>query len=125
MNGASHQGRPKADVSQALADLGVLWRTEREATRARFVEERRGKSLAERVAAGVALRDLDIEETDAAAGGRTRLTLRAARPGEIEESRIGSGDPVRLWWDDPDAPDAVRATVARRRGDLISVVIDG
>lgn len=114
------------DPRAVLAGLATAWRAERAATRARLVEERRGRTLAERVAAGVALRDLSVDETASAAGGRTLAWLRAARPGEVEASRIGPGDPVRLWWDDagPDGPDAVRATAARRRGGRIAVIFD-
>ncbi len=108
-----------------LDRLADLWRRERRASRARFVAERRDTTLAERVTRGIALRDLSIDETDAAPGGRTLLWLATAAPGGLEGLRVGAGDPVRLWFDDPDGPEAVLGVCARRRGDRLGVVVDG
>ncbi|MCB9788984.1 MAG: AAA family ATPase [Deltaproteobacteria bacterium] len=111
-------------ASEELAALAALWRRERDAVRARFAEERRGLPLSERVARGLALTDLEIDETDVAPGGRLLCWLVTRRPGGLGHLRIGPGDPVRLWWDDPDGSEAVRATVARRRGDRLAIIVD-
>lgn len=92
--------------------------------RAQAVEARRGVPLAERVARGAALRDLVVDETDAAPGGRTLLWIGSRRAGEVEALRAGPGDPVRLWWEDPEEPGATRGVLARRRGERIGVVVD-
>jgi hypothetical protein len=110
---------------QRLTKLGALWRRERVTTRERFVAERRATPLAERVRRGVALTGLHIDETDAAAGGRTLLWVRPAAGGDLAGVRVGPGDPVRLWWDDPDSPEAVRGVVARRSGGRLGVMVDG
>lgn len=95
---------------------------------ARAVEERQGLTLAERVARGKALRDLVVDETDTAPGGRTLLWISSRRDSagksEIDGLRAGPGDPVRLWWDDPDGDDAVRGVISRRRADRIAVMVD-
>ncbi|MEL6181090.1 MAG: AAA domain-containing protein, partial [Myxococcota bacterium] len=109
-----------------LEHLKELWIREQRTTHARFVAERRDLTLAQRVERGLALRDLAIDDTDAAPGGRTLLWLVGrSDPSAFEDLRIGVGDPVRLWIDDPDGPDAVLATVARRRIDRLAVMIDG
>ena len=114
------------DATAHLEQLADLWRREQRTTHERFVAERRELTLAERVERGLALRDLAIDETDAAPGGRTLLWLVGRNdPSAFEDLRIGVGDPVRLWVEDPDGPDAVLATVARRRIDRLAVMIDG
>ena len=110
---------------ERLTHLAALWRRERETTRARFVAERRELSLAERIERGLALRGLSVDETDAVAGGRTRLWLVTGEPDRLDDLRVGTGDPVRLWWEDPDGEDAVLAIVARRAGSRLGVVVDG
>lgn len=114
-----------ADEDRALAHLAALWRAERATVQARAVEQRRALTLPERIARGVAARDLVVDETDAAPGGRTLLWIASRRStGELETLRAGPGDPVRLWWDDPDGDDAVRGVVSRRRGDRLAVMVD-
>jgi ATP-dependent RNA/DNA helicase IGHMBP2 len=112
------------DVDEALAGLAAAWDKERQATRARFIAERRGVPLATRVARGIALRDVSIDETQAVAGQRTRLWL-MPREGSLDHLRIGPGDPVRLWWEDPDGPEAVLAIAGRREAGRLAVVVDG
>jgi superfamily I DNA and/or RNA helicase len=108
-----------------LVLLRELWRRERRAADERFAAARRALPLAERVARGLAARDLDIDDLGPAPGGRTRLDLVARVPAELEDLRLGAGDPVRLWWETPDQPDAVRAVVARRNGRALAVIADG
>jgi ATP-dependent RNA/DNA helicase IGHMBP2 len=81
--------------------------------------------FAERVARGLALDQLEVADADAVAGGRVRLWLSSRRAVDWDEVRIGNGDPVCLWWDDPDASDAVRAVVSRRTRDKLAVVVEG
>jgi ATP-dependent RNA/DNA helicase IGHMBP2 len=107
-------------AEERLAQLADLWRRERAATQARFAAERDAIPLAERVARGLAMRDLAVEETAAAAGGRLLLWLSPRRRNDPEPLRLGTGDPVRLWIGD----DAVLATCARRRGARVAVMLD-
>lgn len=109
----------------ALQKLRALWQKEREATHQQFVAERARLSLAERVTRGLALRDMSIDETEAVPGGRTRLWLSPRKAAEMENTRIGPGDPLRLWWTAPDAPEAVRAIAGRRGNARLAVVIEG
>lgn len=111
--------------SDTLEHLQALWRRERQATRERFVEERRNLTLRERVERGLALTDLEVADADVVAGGRVRLWLGARKPVDWDDVRIGNGEPVCLWWQAPDEPDAVRAVVARRARDKLAVVLEG
>lgn len=113
------------DTREALTRLLALWRKERDATQARVVEERRATPLAERVARGLAARDLRILDTDPAPGERTLVWLGPARPDAFRHLRVGVGDPVRLWRQDPDAPDAVQGVVSHRRAERLGVMIQG
>jgi ATP-dependent RNA/DNA helicase IGHMBP2 len=112
------------DVDRALADLSSLWRRERQEARARAAALRRDLTLAERVKRGLALADLEVVDSDAAPGGRVLLWIKPRGDVDLESVRIGQGDPVRLWWDDPDGDDAVRAVVARRKRDQLAVMLD-
>jgi superfamily I DNA and/or RNA helicase len=105
--------------------LAEAWRRERRAAGEKLAAERRGRSLAERVEAGVALRDLAIDERAASPGGRTLVWLVPRRPRDLEHTRVGPGDPVRLWLDSPDEPEAVIAVAQRKARGRIGVVIDG
>lgn len=108
-----------------LEQLGRLWQEERRASAARFREERRGIPLAERVARGLAAEGLEVKEIDPAPGGRTLLWLVPRKPRGLEGLRLGPGDPVVLWRRDPDGPDAVLATLARKRPDRLGVMLPG
>jgi hypothetical protein len=108
-----------------LEKLADLWRRERAAARARHDEERRGLTLAERVERGVAARELAYQEHGAAPGGRARVVLASARPRELDDLRVGGGDPVRLWREHPDEEGAVPAVLARARDGRVVVVVDG
>ncbi len=113
-------------AQRRLAQLRALWDTERVATRHRFVEQRRGTTLKQRVSRGIALADLAIDEADAATGGRTMLWLFVRTAGtDLGDLRIKVGDPVRLWWSDPEGDDVVTGVLGRRSGDRVAVVVDG
>ncbi len=109
---------------ERLALLSELWRKERDTTRARFEEERRGASLSVRVERGLALRNLSLDELSPAPGTRLTAWLSGADEEGLDAVRLGPGTPVRLWWDDPEQESAVPGVVARRRGMRIAVVID-
>lgn len=111
-------------ASEFLNALAASWRRERATARARAVAARREIPLAERVARGMAARDLAVDELDAAAGGRVLLSLIPKRPGDLDGFRGGPGDPVRLWRERPDEEDAVRAVLGRRRAGRLTVVVD-
>lgn len=114
---------PGDPAKSLLASLRALYRRERATTVRRFAEERAGLSLDERVAKGLALRDLEVEETDAAAGGRVVAWLALPKGTDLDDLRVRTGDPVRLWWSDPNGPEAALGIV-RRRGDGLGVVLD-
>ncbi|MBC7171307.1 MAG: hypothetical protein H5U40_02710, partial [Polyangiaceae bacterium] len=114
---------PSELAREALEELARLYRLERDTTVRRAAEERSGLTLTERVAKGLALSDLEIEETDAAAGGRLLAWLRLPKNIDLDDLRIRTGDPVRLWWNDPNGPEAVLAVV-QRRGERLGAVLD-
>ncbi|MBZ0118381.1 MAG: AAA family ATPase, partial [Sandaracinaceae bacterium] len=116
--------RVMADPAEGLRALASLWERERLAARARSAELRERLSLGERIARGLALKDLELDETDAAPGGRTLLWIKPRGGADLEALRVGPGDPVILWWDDPHGEDALRAVVARRQRERLAVMID-
>ncbi len=113
-----------------LAELGALWRRERATARDRFAEARRGTTLAERAARGLAVAGLTIDDLAPAPGDRMRLWLEPdpdAGPAaalDPDELRIGPGDPVRLWTDAPDGETALRGILSRRDGRRLCVYVD-
>lgn len=112
---------PHAELQQ----LKDLWRRERLAVRERFSAQRRETTLAERVARGLALVDLQVVDVEPAPGGRLLLWIAPRRPVvDPDDLRIGQGEPVRLWFHDPDEPDACRAVVARRSGSRLGVMAE-
>src|SRR4051794_36273455 len=117
-------GSPQ-DAKAAMLRLMQLFKRERAAAREQYAAERRGFSLAQRVERGLALRQLSIDETGLAAGGRPLLWLSVPRAGDLSDTRLSAGDPVRLWWDDPDQADAVRGVVSRKQRERLAVMIDG
>lgn len=104
-----------------LDHLAALWTAERAAAAARVVERRRALPLAARVAAGEALRGVTIDDVAPAPGDRTLLWL----AGALEAFRVRPGDPLLLWWTDPDDLEAVRAVAARVRRGRLGVMVDG
>jgi ATP-dependent RNA/DNA helicase IGHMBP2 len=112
-------------AEERLARLETLWRLEDESARARFLQERRESTLIERVQRGVALRHLSIDELGAAPGDRTLLWLTSRTNRELDGVRLGPGDPVRLWWEDPEQADALPGVVSRRVAGRLGVMIEG
>ena len=114
-----------------LETLAELWRRERKASQDRHIAVRRDVPLKERVARGIAARDLMIEETAAAPGGRVAISLVPKRADELDRLRVGVGDPVRLWRaiEGPDGAGVVHGVTGRRRGGKLDgkivVVVDG
>ncbi len=111
-------------AKEALAEIARLWRLERAAASAAFRERQVGTTLRDRVAAGIALRDLECVETDAAPGDRVLSWVKPQRPGELEGFSSRPGEPVRLWLDAPHGPEALQAIVWRRRDGLLGLVTD-
>ncbi|MGD8859529.1 MAG: AAA domain-containing protein [Myxococcales bacterium] len=88
-------------AGERLKALGDQWRLEREAARESFRQTRELLDLPQRVARGLALSRLVVEDTDAAAGDRVLLWVKPERPVAFEDLRVGMGDPVSLWTGDP------------------------
>lgn len=111
-----------------LDRLRDLWRREREAVRERFARERLSTPLMERVARGVALIDLHVVDVEPAPGGRLMLWIAPRKPAALavdpDSVRIGQGDPVRLWFHDPDEREATLGVVARRAGLKLGVMAE-
>ena len=87
---------------QALERLGQLWRRERDAARAAHRRSANSSTSAERVARGLALARLTLDDTDASAGGRVLLWWKVDPKVVLAETRIGTGDPVLLWAGEPE-----------------------
>lgn len=113
-------------VEARLAQLETLWRQEQVAVREQVRASREGKTLKERCAMGVALRDLEVVETDAVAGDLVRVWLEDPR-GDLEHFTAGTGHPVRLWTTGKDETEAAFAlgVIARKESKRVAVVIDG
>ncbi len=108
------------EIDQALEKLAALWRRERQTDHERFVERRQRLSFKERVAAGLALANLQVVDVTPAPGGMLRVSCEA--PG-LDRLRLGGGDPVSLWRSGSE-DEQVRAVLARSYGDRISVVVN-
>lgn len=111
----------------AIRELDRLARAhaaERVESRLRADALLRDTSLDERVRKGHALDRPDVDAIEAAAGGRLRLWLKPARGVDLDDLRIRSGEPLRLWWESPSEPDAVRAIASRRDRERLSIVVD-
>jgi superfamily I DNA and/or RNA helicase len=114
-----------ARAEERLERLATLWRLEHETAQRRFYEDREGATLIERVERGVALRHVSIDEFGAAPGDRTLLWLSSRTQRSLDGIRLGPGEPVVLWWDEPSQANAVQAVVSKRRGDQLGVMIEG
>ena len=136
-------------AGETLEHLRTLWSRERQAHRARFAEERTRRTFAERVARGTAVDGLEVEDTEAAAGDRTRLIVSYPKGIDPDDLALRPGAPVLLWWDEPKLPlsasdrregarrhvrspsgdrtiesSSVRAVIARRPGAQLTLVVD-
>lgn len=118
---ASHHAYPRAALKFDLDRLAALWTAERAAAAERVVARRRERPLAARVAAGDALAGVTLDDLAPAPGDRTLIWFAA----DLETFRTRPGDPLRLWWTDPDDREAVAAVVARVRRDRLGVMVDG
>lgn len=114
----------EAEEREALERLAALFRDERRASAERFRAARRDQSLAARVRAGVAIDRVSIAGIDSAAGGRYRLWLDLPRGVDLDDVRIRPGEPLLLWWEDPEEEGAVRALASRSDGKRLSIVVE-
>lgn len=112
-------------LAERLLRLARLWRQEQATARARFVAARQGTSLATRVTRGLALPDLIVADFRPAPGGRTRVRFTPPPTVDLDDLRLGPGDPVLLWRVAPGEPEAVRGVMARREQGDVWVMIDG
>jgi superfamily I DNA and/or RNA helicase len=108
----------------ALRVLAQLWQRERQTHRAIAREEREGLDLAARVKRGIALRGLRVDDSDALAGGRAIVWVKAPAGIELADTRFGTGDPVILWSRDPNEEGAQQAVVSRIAGDKLGLAVD-
>ena len=111
-------------LEDTLHELAALWTQEARASRERFIEARERSTLAERVARGSALDQLEVVEMEAATGGRTLLWVTSSHV-DVRDLRASTGSPVLLWREDPDGDDTVSAILSRRRQDRLGLMIDG
>ena len=114
----------EVDARAWLDALGAAWRAERLAARAKVALERSGRVLAERVALGIALANLRIIDEQSGPGERVRVKLAVPDAVDLDNLRIGPGDPVRLWAEHPDEPGAVRGVVERREEQSLWLMLD-
>lgn len=121
---ASRRPYPRGVTDDWLTRLSELWRAERVAVRERFVAARREAPLAERVRRGLALADLVVIEEAAATRDRVRVQLRVPDSIDLDDIRLGPGDPVVVWTMRPDGPDAVRGVMGWRDGQAVWVTLD-
>jgi superfamily I DNA and/or RNA helicase len=112
------------DARDWLDALGAAWRSERLAARAKVAMERSGRVLAERVALGIALANLRIVDEQSAPGDRVRVRVSVPDAVDLDNLRIAPGDPVRLWAEHPEEPDAVRGVLERREEQSLWLMLD-
>ena len=96
-----------------LDSLAMAWKAERLAARAKVSMERSGRSLAERVALGIALGNLRIVDEESAYGERVRVRVSVPETVDLDNLRFSPGEPVRLWAEHPEEPNAVRGVFER------------
>jgi ATP-dependent RNA/DNA helicase IGHMBP2 len=107
-----------------LSRLAALWKAERAAVRERFLAARAEAPLAERVRRGLALADLTVIDETVAARDRVRVQLRVPDAIDLDDIRLGPGDPVVMWTLRPDGPDAIRGVMGWRDGQAVWVTLD-
>lgn len=108
-----------SDADAELARLRELWQRESETSRARLLEDRARHPLKERVARGIALRGLAVDDVELGGGG----LLVWLRPQPIPDHplRARPGTPVVLWRDQPEEEGAVRAVLGRQEATRVAV----
>jgi len=107
-----------------LDSLAAAWRAERAAARARVALERSGRTLVERVALGIALAHLRIVDEQSAPGVRVRVRVAVPEQVDLDNLRLASGDPVRLWAEHPDEPNSVRGVFERREEQSVWLMLE-
>jgi superfamily I DNA and/or RNA helicase len=113
-----------ADARDWLDALARAWRAERIAVRQRLALERAGRTLAERIALGIALAPLRIIDEQSAPGDRARIQVAAPDAIDLDNLRLAPGDPIRLWAEHPDEPGAVRGVYERREDQTLWLMMD-
>ncbi len=113
-----------ATATDWLDSLATAWRAERNAARARIAMERSGRSLAERVALGMAIARLRIIDERSAYGDRVRVRVSVPDSTDLDSFRLAPGDPVRFWAEHPDEPGAVRGVYERREEQSLWLMLD-
>src|SRR3954470_8620238 len=125
-------GQPELTYARSVADardwldaLARAWRAERIAVRQRLALERAGRSVAERIALGIALAPLRIIDEQSAPGDRVRIQVAAPDAIDLDNLRLAPGDPIRLWAEHPDEPGAMRGVYERREDQTLWLMLDG
>jgi superfamily I DNA and/or RNA helicase len=113
-----------ADARDWLDALARAWRAERIAVRQRIALERSGRTLAERIALGIALAPLRIVDEQSAPGDRIRIQVAAPDAIDLDNLRLAPGDPIRLWAEHPDEPGAVRGVYDHREDQTLWLMLD-
>jgi superfamily I DNA and/or RNA helicase len=112
------------DARDWLDALGAAWRAERLAVRAKFALERSGRILSERVALGIALGNLRIIDEQSAPGDRVRVRVAVPESTDLDNLRLAPGEPIRLWAEYPDEPNAIRGVYERREEQTLWLMLD-
>jgi ATP-dependent RNA/DNA helicase IGHMBP2 len=112
------------DARDWLAALARAWRAERAAVRTKVALERSGRSLAERVALGIAIDHLRIIDERSAPGERVRVQVAVPEATDLDNLRLAPGEPIRLWAEHPDEPGAVRGVYERREEQTLWLMLD-
>jgi len=114
------------DKDYDIEQMIVLWERERQAELVRFREERDALPFKERLRRGLALSHLIIEETRPSSGGRVNICVGTTRTDVIfdrQHVRVRPGDPVVLFRESADEPDAIRAIAGRWSGSLLQLAV--
>ncbi|MGE3457257.1 MAG: hypothetical protein AB7O24_19240, partial [Kofleriaceae bacterium] len=112
------------DARDWIDALAGAWRSERMAARAKIALERSGRPLNERVMLGVALANLRIVDEQSASRDRVRVCVAVPAAIDLDNLRIGPGDPIRLWAEHPDEQTAVRGVLERREEQTLWLMLD-
>jgi ATP-dependent RNA/DNA helicase IGHMBP2 len=113
-----------ASSTEWLDGLAKAWKAERLASRAKVSLERGGRTLAERVALGIALGNLKIIDEQSAFGERVRVQVTVPDSVDLDNLRLAPGEPIRLWGEHPDEPQAIRGVYERREEQTVWLMLD-